>query len=166
MLKMSRYVNVNVNISEGQKEKIKQAIKAGQAVSIRLSLSDLNGAHLLALTQAQVDKMTKAYQNGAGVTIKISKTQLAHNKTVVGGFTGAILPFLATAGKFLLSRALPSLATGLLSGVGAAAGSKVVDEISGSGVMYLKKNGVGCKVIPAGQGLKACTWHRGVKAAQ
>ena len=84
MLKMSRYVNVNVNISEGQKEKIKQAIGAGQAVSIRLSHSDLNGKHLLALTQAQFNKMTKAYQNGTGVTIKISKTQLEHNKTVVG----------------------------------------------------------------------------------
>jgi hypothetical protein len=123
VLKMSRYVNVKVNMSEGQKAKIKQAIEAGQAVSIRSSHSDLSGEHLLALTQAQVNKMTKAYQNGTGITIKISKTQLEHNKTVVGGFIGAILPFLATASKFVLSSVIPSLATGLLSGVGSAAGS-------------------------------------------
>ena len=68
---------------------------------------------------------------------------------------------LATAGKFLLSSVLPSLATGLLSGVGSAAGSKVVDKISGSGVMYLKKNGMGCKLVPAGQGLYLAPWHKG-----
>jgi len=161
MLKMSRYVNVKVNISEGQKEKIKHAIENKKAVSLRLSHSDLTGEHLLALTQAQINKMAKAYENGTGVTIKFSKTQLEHNKTVVGGFIGAILPFLATAGKFLLSSVLPSLATGLLSGVGSAAGNKVVNKISGSGVMYLKKNGVGCKVIPAGQGLYLAPWNKG-----
>lgn len=141
--------------------KIKQAINAGHAVSIRLSHSDLSGEHMLALTQAQVNKMAKAYQNGTGITIKISKTQLEHNKTVVGGFIGAILPFLATAGKFLLSSVIPSLATGLLGGIGAATGTKVVDKISGSGIMYLKKNGLSCKVIPAGQGLYLTPWNKG-----
>jgi hypothetical protein len=158
---MSRYVNIKVNISEGQMAKIKQAINAGHAVSIRLSHSDLSGEHMLALTQAQVNKMAKAYQNGTGITIKISKTQLEHNKTVVGGFIGAILPFLATAGKFLLSSVIPSLATGLLGGIGAATGTKVVDKISGSGIMYLKKNGLSCKVIPAGQGLYLTPWNKG-----
>jgi len=43
-------------------------------------LTDLNGEHDLALTSAQVNKMTKAYQRGTGVTIKISKAQLAYNK--------------------------------------------------------------------------------------
>jgi hypothetical protein len=68
---MSRYVNVKVNISQGQKEKIKQA--AGEAVSIRLSHGDLSGEHVLAVTQAQVNKMAKAYQSGRGLTIKMSK---------------------------------------------------------------------------------------------
>ena len=49
-----------------------------------------------------------------------------------------------------MSSVLPGLATGLLTGVGAAAGSKVVNKISGSGVMYLKKSERGCKVIQAG----------------
>lgn len=158
---MSRYVNVKVNISEGQKEKIKQAIQSGGAVSIRLSHGDLSGEHVLALTQAQINKMAKAYQSGTGMTIKMSKTQIEHNAKVEGGFIGAILPFLATAGRFLLSNVLPSLATGLLSGVGSAAGSKVVDKISGSGVIYLKKNGMGCKLIPAGEGMYLRPWRQG-----
>ena len=38
---MTRYTNVKVNISEGQKEKLQHAIKAGcPAVSIRLSHED------------------------------------------------------------------------------------------------------------------------------
>ena len=70
---MSRYVNVKINISEGQKDKIKQAIQSGATVSIRLSHGDLSGEHVLALTQAQVNKMAKAYQSGTGMTIKCQK---------------------------------------------------------------------------------------------
>src|SRR5678816_1061251 len=116
---MSRYTNIKVNISEGQKDKIKRALEAGcDGVSIRLSNDDLTGEHVLALTSAQLNKMKKAYENGKGVTIKMSKTQLIHNAKVEGGFIGAILPFLATAGKFLLSSVLPGLAQGALAGVG------------------------------------------------
>lgn len=151
---MSRYTNCKVNISEGQKDKIKRALQAGTGVSIKLSHSDLNGEHLLALTQAQINKLAKAYQDGKGVTIKMSKTQLINNTKVEGGFIGAILPFLATAGKFLLSSVLPSLATGALTGIGAAAGSKVIDKVTGKGEgIYLNTRGKNYKIVQQGQGL-------------
>src|SRR6218665_179829 len=105
---MSRYMNVKVNVSEGQKDKIKRALEAGTGVTIRLSHGDLSGEHVLALTQGEINKMAKVYQNGTGMALKMSKTQLEHNAKVEGGFIGAILPFLATAGKFLLSSVLPS----------------------------------------------------------
>ena len=45
--------------------------------------------------------------------------------------------------------------------MGAAAGSEIVDKISGSGsVLYLKKNGTGCKVIQTGQGLYLSPWQK------
>ena len=73
---MSRYTNVKVNISEGQEEKIKRALQAGSDnVNIRLSPSDFSGEHVLALTQAQINRIAKAYENGNGVTIKMSKTR-------------------------------------------------------------------------------------------
>ena len=121
---MAPYTNIKVNISEGQKDKIKRAMQADTGVSIRLNHEDITGEHVLALTQAQINKIARAYQNGTGVTLKMSKTQLDHNAKVEGGFIGAILPFLATAGKFLLSKVLPSLATGALSGLGSAAATK------------------------------------------
>ena len=131
-------------------------------MSIRLSHDDLSGEDVLALTQAQINKMEKAYENGTGMTIKMSKTQLAHNAKVEGGFIGAILPFLATAGKFLLSKVLPSLATGALSGLGSAAATKIVDKISGSGVLYVRKGKGAYKVRPDGNGLYLSPWPKGI----
>jgi len=101
-----------------------------------------------------VNKIKKAQKSGKGVTIKMSKTQIMHNATKVeGGFIQALLPLLATAGRFLLS----SLATGALTGVGSAA----VNTIAGNGVIYLKKKGMGCKVTAAGQGLYLSPWRKG-----
>lgn len=73
---MSRYVNMKVNISKGQKDKIKHTIQAASAVSIHLSHSDLSGKDMLVLTQVQVNKLAKAYKNGIGTMIKMSKTQV------------------------------------------------------------------------------------------
>jgi len=151
-------MNVKVNVSEGQKDKIKRALQSGTGVTIRLSHGDLSGEHVLALTQAQVNKMAKVYEKGTGMALKMSKTQLEHNAKVEVGLIGAILPFLATAGKFLLSSVLPGLATGALTGIGSAAASKVVDKISGSGVVYVKKGGRNYKIVRLGEGLYLKPW--------
>src|SRR6218665_2263545 len=74
---MNRYTNIKVHVSEGQKDKIKSAVEAGMGVNIRLSHEDLSGEHILALTKAQINKMTKAYRSGTGITIKMSKSQLS-----------------------------------------------------------------------------------------
>jgi hypothetical protein len=151
---MSRYTNVKININENQKDRIARALQSKTGVSIKLTYSDLtSGEHTVALTRAQIEKIRKAYNKGKGVIIKMSETQLKKNASVQGGFIGALLPLLATAAKFIL----PSLATGALSRIG----SKVVDKISGSGVMYLKKGGLTCKVMPAGQGLFLTPWAKG-----
>ena len=62
---MTRYTNVEINISEGQKEKLQRAIKAGcSAVSIRLGHEDLKGNDILAVTNSQAKKLAKAHGNG------------------------------------------------------------------------------------------------------
>ena len=149
---MHEYENVTINISEGQQEKIRDAMQSKKPVSIKLKHADLR-EHVIAITLQQAKKLATAWQNGKGATIKMSKAQLQYNSEIEEGFIGAILPALATAGKFRLSSVLPSLATGALTGVGAAAGSKIVDKISGSGDILFRKNGEGCKIIPARQGL-------------
>ena len=55
---MMRCTNVKVNISEGQREKLQHAIKAGcLAVSIRLGPENLAGNDTLVVTNSQVKKL-------------------------------------------------------------------------------------------------------------
>ena len=57
-----KYINAKVNISEGQKEKLRHTIKANcPTVSIRLGHEDLN--FILAVTESQAKKLAKAYEN-------------------------------------------------------------------------------------------------------
>ena len=169
---MSNYQKVKLHILKGQTDKIKKTIQEQSDVSIRLSHSDLEGEHILALTKSQLNKITKAYEKGTGVTLKLSKKQLAYNAKVEGGFIGALLPLLGMLGSTLATRVVPALATGLLAGVGSSAGSAMVDKIAGRGVVYpassvvcpassvvyAKKNGKGMKMEAAGSGLFLRPW--------
>ena len=70
---MTRYTNVKVNISEGQKEKLQRTIKAGcTAMTIRLGHEDLEGNDILAVTDSKVKKLAKTLENGKGITIRMS----------------------------------------------------------------------------------------------
>ena len=144
----TRYVNVKVNISEGQKQKLQTALHVGGPVSIRLGHEDLNGGDVLALTNSQVNKITKAYQGGKGITIKMSKSQLAHNKKVEGGFLGMLASLAARALPMLAKTVLPALGVGALTGLA----SSGVQKVMGQG-LYLKKGGCVCQVETDKKGL-------------
>ena len=84
---MTQYKNVNVNISEGQMQKLQHSINANcAATSIRLGYDDLEGKHMLALTNAQFNKLQKAKEQGKGMTSRVSSKQLKHNTKINGGF--------------------------------------------------------------------------------
>ena len=152
----TRYVDVKVNISEGQKKKLQSALQVGGPVSIRLGHEDLNGEDVLALTNSQVTKRTKAYQGGKGITIKMSKSQLAHNKKVEGGFIGMLASLAARALPMLAKTVLPALGVGALTGLASSGIQKVmgtgIAKKSGQG-LYLKKGGCVCQVETCGKGL-------------
>jgi len=112
--------NVNVNISENQQQKLKHAVDTKSPVSICLGFEDLCGSDVLALTNSQVNRKTKAYWDGKGITIKMSKRQVVHNMKIEGGFLGFLAGLAAKALPFLAKTVLPTLATGALSGVGSA----------------------------------------------
>ena len=130
-------MSVKVNISEGQKDKLQHTTKAGcPEVSIRLGHEDLQGNDILAVTNSQAKKLAKANENGKGITIRMSSSQLKHNKKIEGGFLGLL------AG--LAARALPVLAKTVLLALGVGALSRLastgVQRAMGSG-LYLKKGG-------------------------
>ena len=83
---MVEYTNIKVNITDRQKQLIQNALQEDKPIGIRFNYEDLNGNDVLALTKSQVSKIQKAYENGKGVTIKLSKKQVMHNKKVEGGF--------------------------------------------------------------------------------
>ena len=134
---MTRYTNVKVKLSEGQKEKLQNAIKAGcSAVSIRLGHKDLQGNDILALTNTQAKKLAKAHENGRDMTIRMSSNQLKHNMKTESGFLGLLAGLAARALPMLAKTVLPALGVGALSGLALSG----VQKAMGSG-LYLKKGG-------------------------
>ena len=88
---MTQYINVKVKISEGQKEKLQHALKANcPTISIRLNHEDLKGNDIIAITKSQAKKMTKAYEDGKGITIRMTSKQIKHNMKTEGGFLGLL----------------------------------------------------------------------------
>ena len=153
---MSQYNKFNVNISEGQKQKLYNALQVGEPISIRLTYEDLIGDDELELTNSQVNKIKKAYQGRKGVIIKMSKSQLAHNKKVEGGFLGMLASLAARALPILTKTILPALGVGALTGLASSGVQKVMGtgttRKSGQG-LYLKKGGCVCQVETCGKGL-------------
>ena len=146
---MTKYTNVIVNISEGQKEKLQHAIKAScSAVSIRLGHKDLQGNDNIAVTNSPAKRLAKAHENGKGITIRMPSKQLKHNKKIEGGFLGLLAGLAARALPMLAKTVLPALGVGALSGLA----SSGVQKAMGSG-LYLKKGGLLSQVETDGHGL-------------
>ena len=146
---MAEYVNVKVNISDGQKEKLQHAIKANcSAVNIRLGQEDLQGNDIFVVTNSQAKKLAKAHENGKGITIRMSSRQLKQNTKIEGGFLGLLAGLAARALPMIARTVLPALGVGALSGLA----SSGVQKAMGSG-LYLKKGGCVSKVETDGHGL-------------
>ena len=149
---MTQYKSVNVNLSENQINKLRQAVNANcTATSIKLGYDDLDGDHTIFITNGQYNKLQNARDRGKGLTIRMSSKQLKRN-TQEGGFLGALLGTAArVVGPALMGlakKALPHLTTGALSGLA----STGVSKLFGDG-LYLKKGGMVAQVETDGQGL-------------
>ena len=152
---MTQYKSVNVNLSENQINKLRQAINANcAATSIKLGYDDLDGDHTIFITNGQYNKLQNARDRGKGLTIRMSGRQLKHN-TQEGGFLGALLPMLGTVARAaapalmgVAKKVLPHLATGALSGLA----STGVSKLFGNG-LYLKKGGTIAQIETDGKGV-------------
>ena len=153
---MAQYISTNVDLTENQIQKLRQAINANcAATSIKIGADDLDGDHTIFLTNAQHKKLENARYRGKGLTIKMSSRQLKHNVKTQGGFLGALLPAIGAVGRMVApallgvaKKAVPALATGALSGLA----STGVSKLFGNG-LYLKKGGMIAQVETDGQGL-------------
>ena len=150
---MTQYISANVNLTDNQIKKLRQSINANcAATSIKIGADDLDGDHTIFLTKAQINKLENARGRGKGLTIRMSSKQLKHNIKTQGGFLGALIGTAARAvGPTLLGlakKAIPSLASGVLSGLA----STGISKLFGDG-LYLKKGGMISQVETDGQGV-------------
>ena len=119
-------MHVEVNISNNQKEKNKNALHSGaESVTIRLKPEDIGGNDLIAVTKTQFNKLLKACEEEKAAMIRMSKTQIKHNMKIEGGFLPFIAGLAATALPILTSTVLPALATGALKGLASTGVNKL-----------------------------------------
>jgi hypothetical protein len=128
---------MKVHISDNLKSKMKQAAEKGEAVNIKLSHEDLQGNDVLAFTKSQLNNIAEVFNNQKGITIRMSKTQVEHNKQIEGGF---ILPLLGA----VASAVLPSFASAAINRI---MGKGLFIE-NGSGIVKVKQLGDGLYLRP------------------
>ena len=104
----------------------------------------MHGEDVIAITNSQLGRLVNAYQEKKSMTIKMSKTQLAHNMRIEGRF----LQMLAGLIPFLTGTVLPALGVGALS----ALASTGVQQLIGNR-LYLNKGSGGCRIETDGEGL-------------
>jgi len=140
------YTNVFVNISHKQKEQLRKALAAGEHLSLHLSHADLVGNDIIGVTQSQLSRLKKAHETGKGVTIKMSKTQVARNMKIEGGILSLLAGLASRAIPFIAKTVLPALGVGALSSLA----STGVQKLVGDG-LYIKKSGCVCEIETYGK---------------
>ena len=111
-------------------------------LTLRIKHSNLSGNDELMLTKTQLKRIQKSLNDGTGVDIKISKTQIRKVAKQGGNLFSSLaslgardLPYAVKG----LSKAVPALATGAVSTLG----SLGKDKIFGKG-MHIPKNFIQC----------------------
>ena len=85
-----------------------------------------NFLHYLLLTNTQISKFRKTFENGSPANIKLSKTQL-HKIGQSGGFLGRLLGPLLKTGLPLIGNVLKPLAKSVLIPLGLTAAASATD---------------------------------------
>ena len=135
---MTQYNSLNVKLANSQlNNKLKSAVKNKTVVVLRLS-SDMIGnsddetnfPHKLLLTNRQVLKLRKAFNNHTSTDIKLSKTQLT--KMQKGGFLRCLAPLLKS-GLPLLKSVIKPLGVLGLTAAAPATDAAINKKVLGSG---------------------------------
>ena len=128
-----------VNVSENHVVTLKDAIRLKKGVTLCFPKGGIRGDHVLLLTPAQINRLDKAQVQGKRIQIRLSAKQVARNVSYTGDFIG-MLASLAARAIPLVARALPTILSGLTTGL---LSGDIIKAISGKGVgggLYLHKH--------------------------
>ena len=124
------YYPYKINLSKGQLEKLKRAIKNRSPITLRLNIKDLSGNHQLLLTERQINKLKKHISKGVGMELRLSKAQISKNLQSGGSVLSSLLQ-LGTKMLPYATKAISKVAPALATGAAQALGSLGIDKIFG-----------------------------------
>ncbi len=134
------YRPVKVHVPGDVHEKLKSLVAQDKEMTVKIDLVD--GDDILLLTPGQVINMENAKKTGKkSIIFCFSRRQVRANVRHEGGFLGALLAMAA--------KVLPTLLTGLASGVIGGLAEKAISKGSG---LYLGKRGRGVSQIHVVEG--------------
>ena len=130
------YLQYNVSLTKGQKEKMLKAYQKRAPFALRLKNTQLRGTDNLMLTKTQIKKIEKSKANGTGTDLRISTAQI--RKQDGGNLFSSLMPLLTKTVLPLAKKAIGPLTSGALSGLS----SFGVNKILGSGLFSVPQNKV------------------------
>ena len=130
---MTSYRKYNVNLIEGQKEKLRKNFQKRAPMTLRFSHNQLSGGDELLLKNTQIRKIEKSKIDRTGTDIKISTAQM--RKQSGGNLFSALLPLARTALPRILKTNGLSALTGAVSG-------GIEKAIKGEGLFSVPQNKV------------------------
>ena len=138
---MVEYERVNLELSNQQIKKLKEAVKNNNGTTLRIGNKNFNRdelLHELFLTQTQINKLRQKVENNMSTDIKLSKAQI--NKLIKeGGFLGSVLArFLTKLIKPAISLGKNILATLGLSAAMSATDAAIQKKMYGSGTKTVR----------------------------
>ena len=129
---MTTYHPYKVNLSKGQKDKLRKAFQSKTPVTLRLKKTQLSGNDELMLSSNQIKRIQKAASQGKGAEIKVSKSQA---QKVGGSFVSALFPLARSLTTSFAPTLAKTLGLSALAGLASEGASQVVKKISGKGTM-------------------------------
>jgi len=115
----TKYISHGLSLTEGQKVTLANAARNGTGATIRLTYRQLHGEDNLGLTKGQANRVAKNLDQGRGMELRFTKTQMKH-MTKNGGF----LPLLALIPLIAKGLAAVGVAAGGAAGVATAVNAK------------------------------------------
>ena len=134
------YVEYKVNVSENQVDTLKDAIRLKKGVALCFPKGGIRGDHVLLLTPVQINRLDKAQVQGKRIQIRLSAKQVAGNVSYTGGFIG-MLASLAARDIPLVARALPTILSGITTGLLSHGINKAISDKGVGDGLYLHKHG-------------------------
>ena len=122
---MSELHQINVSLSQGQKQKLLKAYKNNEELTIRLKNNALTGSDVLMVPMNTAKKLSKNRSAGKGMQITIRRSNI--RKQSGSGIFSAVMPLLKTVAPTIGK----TLGLSALAGAANEGASQIIKKISG-----------------------------------